>query len=93
MKQGIKQLYETGGKDAWGREILKDRNEVSYKLVDGIPHTVTKTGEPDCPLDNYNIILATEQLEYDPKDYPDGFAPELYDLEQKPWKESSGLTL
>ncbi len=73
--------------------ILKDKNEVSYKLVDGIPHTLTRVGEPDFPLNNYNLVLATEQFEYSPNDYPDDFDPELYDLEQKPWKENYSPTL
>jgi len=93
MEEEIKLVYETGLKDAWDREILKDKNGISYKLVDGIPHTITKTGEPDCQLNNYNIVLATEQLEYDPNNYPDGFDPGLYGLEKKQWKTNNGLNL
>ena len=42
------------GEDDWGRRsyINVDRPDRVYKDVDGVLHTSTKCGEPECPILN-----------------------------------------
>lgn len=39
------------GEDDWGRKVYKNlETKRIYKDVDGVLHTSTEYGEPDCPL-------------------------------------------
>ena len=44
-----------------GRKIYKDvKTGIRYKSVDGILHTITKMGEPDCCIGKYIDIEVKE---------------------------------
>ena len=86
-------FYTTGLEDGQGREILKNQMGVVHKVVDGIPHTTTEQGEPLNPILHFQIVDINETPGYDLGDYPDGFDPELYGLEEKTRNWKSGPSL
>jgi hypothetical protein len=52
-------------KDDWGRDLIKDENKYIWVLVDGVPHSRSKDGEPAYPIrkDLTNDIIKTLTFE------------------------------
>lgn len=49
-----KMILKETGEDYWGRRTFKSIAGHPYALVDGVIHTVTQDGEPDCPISDEN---------------------------------------
>ncbi len=91
-----KTITRTGLYDHWQREIVKDVSGTHFVLVDDVPHHTTKMGEPTFPLCDFVFRDMGKSPPFDSNDYPGGFDPTLYDLENGKvlnTKKQKGLTL
>jgi hypothetical protein len=78
-----KTITRTGQYDHWQREIVRDGSGTHYVLVEDVPHHTTKTGEPTVPLCDFVFQDLGKPRSFDSNDYPNGFDPMLYGLEEE----------